>query len=411
VHLDAGGKSRLRPQGVYLVTGGLGGIGETVARWLVEAVAARVILVGRTALPPREEWDSLPSSRVLRMQRLEKTAARTGGEILYVVADVADRAAMEGVRDLIRVRWGAVHGIVHAAGVKGGGLIARQERETASAVLAPKIRGTLLLAELFPPRDLDFCVLCSSLAATLGGLGQADYSAANAFQDAFAGAGDNGRTISIAWDTWKDAGMAVDSSKAPLLEGLDEAAGIEALRRILERVELPQVLVSLRDLNTLAAAAGGLDPSEDRLFAGLDPQGAPEERHTRPDLATAYVAPRTAAESRLAEIWQDLLGITPVGVYDDFFELGGDSVLGLRIIARAREHGLLLTPGQLFQGPTIAALAAVSGTALTNAEAAASEITSPAREAGEAALTPEDLPDAEISARDLAALLAQLGGG
>jgi acyl transferase domain-containing protein/aryl carrier-like protein len=412
VHLKAGGTSRLRPHGVYLVTGGLGGIGEAVARWLVETVAARVILVGRTALPPREEWDSLPSSRVLRMQRLEETAAQAGGEVMYVAADVADRAQMEKVRDLIRARWGAVHGVVHAAGVKGGGLIARQEREIASAVLAPKIRGTLLLAELFPPRDLDVCVLCSSLAATLGGLGQADYSAANAFQDAFAGAGDSGRTISIAWDTWKDAGMAVDTSAAPLLEGLDAAAGIEALRRILERVELPQVLVSLRDLNTLATAAGGLDPSEDRLFAGFDPHAAaPEERHTRPDLAIAYVAPRTAAETRLAAIWQDLLGITPVGVYDDFFELGGDSVLGLRIIARAREHGLLLTPGQLFQGPTIAALAAVSGTGLTNAEAAASEITSPVREAGEAAPTPEDLPDAEISARDLATLLAQLGGG
>ncbi|HEY2739921.1 MAG TPA: SDR family NAD(P)-dependent oxidoreductase, partial [Thermoanaerobaculia bacterium] len=346
VHLKAGGTNRLRPHGVYLVTGGLGGIGEAVARWLLETVAARVILVGRTALPPREEWDSLPSSRVLRMRRLEETAARTGGEILYVAADVADRAAMEGVRDLIRARWGAVHGVVHAAGVKGGGLIARQEREIASAVLAPKIRGTRLLAELFPLRDLDFCVLCSSLAATLGGLGQADYSAANAFQDAFAGAGTgaSGRTISIAWDTWKDAGMAVETSAVPLLEGLDEAAGIEALRRILDRVELPQVLVSLRDLNTLATTSR-LDLSEEGSFASLDSQGTPEERHTRPDLATAYVAPRTAAETRLAAIWQDLLGIAPVGIHDDFFELGGDSVLGLRIIARAREHGLLLTPG------------------------------------------------------------------
>ncbi|HEY2738507.1 MAG TPA: KR domain-containing protein, partial [Thermoanaerobaculia bacterium] len=303
--------------------------------------------------------------------------------------------------------------------------IARQEREIAAAVLAPKIRGTLLLAELFPPRDLDFCVLCSSLAATLGGLGQADYSAANAFQDAFAGAGagtgavtgDSGRTISIAWDTWKDAGMAVDTSTAPLLEGLDEAAGIEALHRVLDRVELPQVLVSLRDLNTLTTMAGGLDLNdlgnfnEDRLSAGAASQRTPEELHTRPDLATAYVAPRTAAETRLAAIWQDLLGIAPVGVHDDFFELGGDSVLGLRIIARAREHGLLLTPGQLFQGPTIAALAAISDTAAPSEP----ETAAPAREAAAAdltpALTPEDLPDAEISARDLATLLAQLGGG
>ena len=352
IRLEAGGKSRLRQNGVYLVTGGLGGIGEAIARWLVESVAARVILIGRTPLPPREEWSAATEPRVRRMQRLEETAARAGGEAVYLAADVADRADMEKVRELVLARWGTVHGVIHAAGVQGGGLIARQEREIASTVLAPKIRGTLLLAELFPPRDLDFCVLCSSLAATLGGLGQADYSAANAFQDAWAFSQHAGRTISIAWDTWKDAGMAVDTRTAPLLEGLDEAAGIEALRRILDRVELPQVLVSVRDLNRLATETGELT-----ALAGPDLHTAPEERHTRPALATAYVKPRTEAEARLAEIWQDLLGLTPVGVYDDFFELGGDSVLGLRIVARAREHGLLLTPGQLFQGPTIAALA------------------------------------------------------
>jgi len=395
IRLEAGGKSRLRPQGVYLVTGGLGGIGEVIARWLVESVAARVILVGRS---------HPPGHRIHRMQRLEETAARAGGEVVYVTADVADRAGMEAVRDLIRARWGTVHGIIHAAGVKGGGLIARQERDIAAGVLAPKIRGTLLLAELFPPRDLDFCVLCSSLAATLGGLGQADYSAANAFQDAFAFSEPSGRTISIAWDTWKDTGMAVDTSAAPLLEGLDEATGIEALRRILGQVDLPQVLVSLRDLNRLAAETGALTD-----LGGPDLHTAPEERHTRPALATAYVAPRTEAESRLAEIWQDLLGITPAGVYDDFFELGGDSVLGLRIVARAREHGLVLTPGQLFQSPTIAALAEL---AASTTEAVKPEVTEPEpdREATETALTPEDLPDAEISARDLATLLAQLGG-
>jgi amino acid adenylation domain-containing protein len=393
IRLEAGGPSRLRPQGVYLVTGGLGGIGEAVARCLIESVAARVVLVGR----------SHPAGhRIHRMQRLEETAARAGGEVVYVAADVADRAGMEAVRDLIRERWGTVHGIIHAAGVKGGGLIARQERDIATAVLAPKIHGTLLLAELFPPRDLDFCVLCSSLAATLGGLGQADYSAANAFQDAFAFSEPSGRIISIAWDTWKDAGMAVDTSAAPLLEGLDEAAGIEALRRILGQVELPQVLVSLRDLNRLAAETGALTD-----LAVPDLHTAPEERHTRPALATAYVAPRTEAETRLAAIWQDLLGITPVGVYDDFFELGGDSVLGLRIVARAREHGVVLTPGQLFQSPTIAALAEI---AASTAEAVKPEVTEPVREAGDTALTPEDLPDAEISARDLATLLAQLGG-
>jgi acyl transferase domain-containing protein/aryl carrier-like protein len=427
VHLEAGGESapRLRPKGVYLITGGLGGIGEAVARFLIGAVAARVILIGRTALPRREEWDALVSAesadgrRVRRLQRLEEVAARAGGEAVYVAGDVADRSQMEGVRELARTRWGAVHGIIHAAGVPGGGLIARQAREIAAAVLAPKIRGTLLLAELFPPRDLDFCLLCSSLAGTLGGLGQADYCAANAFQDALAGtlaaSGEGGRTISVAWDTWTDAGMAVDTNAASaVLVGLDEGAGIEALRRILARVELPQVLVSVRDLDVVAAEARSL--STDSLLTEGDLLAAPDELQSRPQLATAYVAPRTPVEARLAEIWQDLLGIAPVGVYDDFFELGGDSVLSLRIIARAREQGFRLTPGQLFQDPTIAALASLADLANLAPEpeiaAAAPEPAAGSdRRADGAALTPEDVPDAEVSARDLETLLAQLSGG
>jgi aryl carrier-like protein len=393
----------------------LGGIGEAVARFLVETVAARVILVGRSALPAREKGAADP--KVRRLQHLEAVAARTGGAVMYVEGDVADRGRMEEVRELVRARWGAVHGVVHAAGLPGRGLIARQERAAAAAVLAPKIRGTLVLADLFPSRELDFCVLCSSLAATLGGLGQADYCAANAFQDAFAGtlaaSGDGGRMISVAWDTWKDAGMAVDTNPALTLEGLDEAAGIEALRRILARVELPQVLVSVRDLDLLTAEAGRPRDllSEDSLLAGLGPLPTPEERHARPQLAVAYVAPRTPAETKLAEIWQDLLGIAPVGVHDDFFELGGDSVLSLRIVARAREQGLLLTPGQVFQGPTIAALAALASDPEVTAPPAPEPSAGPPRKAGGAALTPEDVPDAEISARDLETLLSQLGGG
>jgi len=420
VRLEAAGEATqcLRPGGIYLVTGGLGGIGEAVARFLVETVAARVVLVGRTALPPGDGAGGGDTGRrSRRLQGLEEAAARTGGEVLYVAGDVADRGQMEGIRELVGARWGAVQGLVHAAGVPGGGLIAGQARQRAAAVLAPKIHGTLVLAALFPPRELDFFVLCSSLAATLGGFGQADYCAANAFEEAFAGAlataGEGGRTIAVAWDTWKDAGMAVDAAGSAPALGIGTAEGIEALRRILARVELPQVLVSVRDLDLVAAEARGLDA--DGLLAALESQEVSGERQPRPELATAHVAPRNPVERQLAAIWQDLLGIEGVGVHDDFFELGGDSVVGLRIVARARERGLALTPGQLFENPTIAGLAGlagvadIAGVAVPVAEPAAS----PDREAspGPAAPSPEDFPDAEISARDLETLLSQLGQG
>ncbi|HIP95963.1 MAG TPA: amino acid adenylation domain-containing protein, partial [Anaerolineae bacterium] len=94
----------------------------------------------------------------------------------------------------------------------------------------------------------------------------------------------------------------------------------------------------------------------------VDRQALPAPDQTRPDLESVYVAPQTREERILADIWAQVLGVERVGIYDDFFELGGDSILSIQVIARANQTGLQLTPRQLFQAPTIAGLAAVAGT-------------------------------------------------
>jgi amino acid adenylation domain-containing protein/non-ribosomal peptide synthase protein (TIGR01720 family) len=94
----------------------------------------------------------------------------------------------------------------------------------------------------------------------------------------------------------------------------------------------------------------------------VDRQSLPAPGHGRPDLEAAYVAPRKRAEELLVEIWSELLGIERIGIYDNFFDLGGDSILSIQIIARANQAGLRLRPAQLFQHQTIAELAAVADT-------------------------------------------------
>jgi acyl transferase domain-containing protein/acyl carrier protein len=192
----------LRERGVYLITGGMGGMGLEFANYLANAVRARLVLVGRT--PPADE-------QRLKIQSIEEA----GGEVLVVTADVTDEAQMKTVMDQARERFGEINGVIHAAGVPGAGMIQLKTPAMAEKVLAPKVAGTRVLERLLQDTKLDFFVMCSSRSSILGGFGNVDYCAANAYLDVFAHykrATDGITAISINWDAWQSVGMLVKSA-------------------------------------------------------------------------------------------------------------------------------------------------------------------------------------------------------
>jgi natural product biosynthesis luciferase-like monooxygenase protein len=212
--------ARLRQRGVYLITGGMGGIGQVFAEHLARGVQARLALVGRSSFPARERWrrwvashpeEDETSRRIRRLEELEALGAR----VEVFSADVSDRAQMLEVAARVREQFGAVNGVVHAAGVAGGGMLQLKTEEQAAAILRPKVEGTRVLGELFAGDELDFMLLCSSRSSILGGFGQIDYCAANAFLDAFAHDYTARRgtfTLSVDWDGWQDVGMLVNAA-------------------------------------------------------------------------------------------------------------------------------------------------------------------------------------------------------
>ena len=213
---DAAPPALLREGGVYLVTGGLGGIGLEVAGWLARTVRARLVLTGRSAFPPRAEWDAFrrahgPADPVRRTLERLAEMEEAGGRVLVHRADAAELEEMRGAVDAAEARFGAVHGVIHAAGIAGGGLIRTRAPEAVAAVLAPKLGGARVIEALFPDPGLDFVVLCSSRMALAGRPGQADYAAANAFLGAFA-RGYRARTgthcVAVDWPAWERVGMA-----------------------------------------------------------------------------------------------------------------------------------------------------------------------------------------------------------
>ena len=307
-----GSPARLRQGGVYLITGGLGGLGLEVAELLARAAAAKLVLVGRTPLPEREGWSSwleTHGEEDATSRRLRKLLAieALGGEVMTVAADAADLPEMAAARDAAVARFGAVHGVIHAAGRAGGGIVQVKTRAAAEAVLAPKVKGALVLDELFRGEPLDFLVLFSSVTAVLAQPGQVDYAAANAFLDAFAQerSARGAFTLSLGWDAWREAGMAVDTEvPAELREwrqqelklGMSTAEGLEVFGRALA---------------LLLPLAGDLDPRPRRPLRARTAPRARSRRSTARRRARAAIRGRCsptptwrrAARRRSASRW------------------------------------------------------------------------------------------------------------
>ncbi len=236
----AGRNLPLKEKGVYLVTGGLGGIGLTMAKELAEKWQARLILTGLDEFPERNQWDQWlkdhahqPGDPVSLQVRQLRQMEKMGAEVIVCRADVSDFKQMSAAVTKGKEIFGPVNGVIHSAGMPDGGLIQVRTKEQSEAVLAPKVAGTLILDQLLAEEPLDFFFLCSSLSSVLAPMGQVAYCSANGFLDAFAlSRASHGETltISVSWDGWKEVGMAVAA-----MEKLTGTAGLSLSHPLLHR--------------------------------------------------------------------------------------------------------------------------------------------------------------------------------
>jgi acyl transferase domain-containing protein/acyl carrier protein len=369
----------LRERGVYLITGGLGGIGLAMAEYLARTAHARLVLVGRSALPKREEWSRLRSihtqedklgHQLHAIQRMEEL----GAQVLPLQADVTSLDQMQEVIDQTVATFGTLHGVLHAAGVPGMGLMQLKAPEQAARVLAPKVQGTLVLEQVLALFSLDFLVLFSSItSSTGGGPGQVDYAAANAFLDAYAHRYSNrhGRTIAIdwgewQWNAWEEGLNGYDSDIQLFFKehrqrfGITFEEGTEVFGRILAAHE-PRVIVSTQDFHQLTELLQSFSASSLARNAQYDSQTRP--KYPRPTLASSYTPPGNELEQTIVSLWEELLGIAPVGIHDNFFELGGNSLVGINLMARMRKtlHLETFPAYVLYEAPTVNAMAQYIG--------------------------------------------------
>lgn len=333
----------LRERGVYLITGGLGNDSFARAKYLARTLRARLILTGRTTLPDRQYWsqylmlngnDDPVSVKINRVLELEEL----GAEVEAVAADVADEMDMRLALAAGQRRFGSqLNGVIHAAGVtdiQSSRLVMELGPEESHWHFQPKVYGLYVLEKLLRDRDLDFCLLTSSIASVIAGIGLSAYTAASSFMDAFA----LKKNLDGSWFPW----IVLNWLGAP------EEETVEAFKRVLSARGAQRLVYCPTDLKQLIQQRVEAPQERAPGEAGLN----------RPDLANEYVAPRTATEQRLAEIWQAFFGIDAIGVDDDIFDLGGDSLKAINILAIVqKEMNVQIPVNEFFQAPSIAGLA------------------------------------------------------
>jgi len=363
-----------RADGVYLITGGTRGLGLAMARRLVSLGVGKLALVSRGAGRPGQAEQAAARERAAGTERDVAELRAAGAEVLLLTADVGVPDQLRAALRRCREHFGALDGVLHVAGAPASGMVARQTVAGAGAVLAPKVLAMGPLAELVAestPAELrpELLVLYSSAITVFGGIGEGDYCAANAVLDSYgaalAASAPSTRVLSIGWGPWLHDDWQATGPASGLAEragayrrrfGFTDSGGCAFVDRLVRTGQGSVVAVRQPMRDSLRDWAAMLDL--DALVEAGQPS-MPGQRFPRPRLRTEFVAARTELETVIAEVWQAYLGIDQVGIHDPFFDLGGNSLVGMSMV-RAVESKLdvQIAPAVLFEHPTIAEFAA-----------------------------------------------------
>ena len=392
--------ARMRPDGAYLVTGGLGALGRLVLVALAERGAGHLIVTSRAGLPARETWDDL-TEPAQRDAVVAVRAAEAAGATVHVVAvDVTDSAALTAC--LARLRSGAVpalRGVIHSAGAVDDQILVRMTQEQVERVVRPKVLGAWALHEATTGEPLDFFALFSSISAVIPSPGQGNYAAGNAFLDALAHyrRAQGLPALSINWGPW-DAGMIASLGLRELygqrgIDLIDPVTGMDLLAELLGSGEVqqgvvsahwPTVVESYALTPTLVAHLGRAEGDEEGDGESILDRLGSAAADDRAPIAADGVRLTVSRVLRMAE--EHIPDDEPLG------RLGVDSMLATELRIRVEQ--------QFRAAPSIAFLLDGATVATIAAELLAT------LDFSSGGVEPDVEPDAEVD--DLASLLADL---
>jgi surfactin family lipopeptide synthetase A len=333
----------IRDGGVYLITGGLSGIGLEVAAWLGTQADVKLALLARTPLPERSTWPDLLAREaepgICRATRVITDLEEAGNEVLVLTADVAETEQLQAALEQVRKQLGRINGIFHAAGIAGDGFLFSKPLDELDRVLRSKVQGTWLLDRLTRDDPPELMVTCSAHTALTGAPGQSDYAAANAYLDAFCHHRNRqGRTtLTLSWPAWQETGMAYQHQRQTAgfaQRSISTGAGLNALAQAMATSSGLVIVGAPAPANqTLLEAvpfrlAPDLAVTGPRTIADSDAEQKPRQEIV---ISGRQDGDYSRIERDLAGIWAAKLGYRSISIHDSFFDLGGDSINAMQI--------------------------------------------------------------------------------
>lgn len=341
----------LQDQAGYWVTGANGGLGFVFCLWLLQQACAQGVKIQLVGLS-RHAW-------TLEQQQQLAQASAGLQHYQHVAVDLTDSQRVKESLLPVLAQQGPVRGIIHSAGVAGGAFCLRQSAQQLNQVMGAKYQGLLNLqvvlsqqgAHVDPAADgldsytwpgVDFVLLCSSLNALKGGAGRWDYAQANAALDHYAqmahGCDPRSPVRSVNWPAWLEQGMAARRAERQNLQQRGAISNEQALKLLpcLLKLREAQILVTQQGIATALSASDGID--EDSLNAEENRYGETAVHQARPDHLGAIQVAETELQQQLCNLWAPLLGLESVGIDDDFFALGGHSLLLVQLGSLVEQH-------------------------------------------------------------------------
>lgn len=348
-------KIEIKEDGVYVITGGTGGLGLEISKYLAGENKVNLALINRSKLPDMGEWDKILENgeNIKLCQKIEnlKEIEAKGAKIQCISADITNKAEVEKIFADLREKYGKINGIVHCAGVAGVGYIMNKDESVFKDVIAPKVQGTWVLDKVSENDNMDFFVLFSSMATLQNMAGQGDYTAANSYLNSFAEyrSKQGKRTVAIKWPSWKETGMAVDYNAAGdeademvMFKAITTAKAIEAFDTVLNS-DLTNAAPG--DLNYAVldrfpeqfsfVLSDQIKKAIEKAVSGANGAkgtGAGKGEAKEVILKGKGEGDYNETEYILAQIFAGVLGLDKIDIYVSIHEMGGDSILATQLV-------------------------------------------------------------------------------
>lgn len=334
-----------KKQGVYLFPGGLESIEVVLAEYLAKTFQAKLIFIEDSTFPEKDyfsQWlethatDDEVSCKIQQLLALENN----GTEVLILRADTANYEQMYQI--LTNQNIGQINGVICSTGIKREHIFASIPEITKielENLFKLQHRKISVLEQVLQNINLDFCIVFSSLSSILGGFGLSLYSASNQFIDTFINRHNRNNCLPWYIINWDKLKLNTNQEQTTLeqLPGSELAITpteiVEVFKRIFYLKSGTQIILYTVDINARKNHIFHLDKNKN---SQSNNQLDSFSRYSRPSLSNSYVAPTNDLEKQITEIWQEVLGIAEIGIYDNFYELGGDSLSATRLVSRLR---------------------------------------------------------------------------